>query len=124
MVELDDKGDFYQALVSTEADGSRKAWVELAACEMHTPSSQNALAALLLTASDVIRMVRPVVEDRDGRIVAGFGIHFSPNPGPVLLDRGFSSLYTACRLCGREADALNTMRIAEEYLAVRHFTAE
>lgn len=124
MVELESKGGFYQALVETAPDGSLRASVELAAWETPAPASKKALAVLLLTSSGAIRMARPFVEENDGGIVAGLEIHFPPHPCPGLLDRGFSSLSTACRFLGREAAALNNLRIAEEYLAIRHFTLE
>lgn len=124
MVELDTRDDFQQALIETRSDGSRRASVELAEWENPEPAPLNALAVLLLTASDVIRMVRPVVEDFGNRIVARFEACFSPNAGPALLDRGLASLSVACRHCSREAAVLNNPRIAEEYLAVRHINIE
>jgi len=121
MVELSSRNDFYQTLVKTEPDGSRRAGVELAAWETPAPASGDALAVLLLTAAGVIRMVRPVMENPGGRITAGFEIRLAPDALPSLMARSFSSLSVACRFCGREAAALNNQRIAEEYLAVRHF---
>ena len=69
-------------------------------------------------------MVRPVVEDFGDRMAARFEIRFSPDALPALLEQGLSSLSVACRLCGREADVLCNRRIAEMYLAVRHFKIE
>jgi hypothetical protein len=124
MVELDHKGDFQQALIETDPDGSRRASVELVVWESPAPVSKAALAVLLLTAAGTIRMVRPVVEDFGDRITARFEIRFSPDASPVLVDRGLSSLSIVSRFCGREVTVLNNMRIAEQYLAVRHFTIE
>ena len=121
MVELDGYGDFRQALVKADPDGSRRASVELAEWEAPAPASKVALAVLLLTAAGVIRMVRPVVEDFGDRMTARFEICFSPDAGSALLEQGLSSLSVACRFCGREADVLCNRRIAEKYLTVRHF---
>jgi hypothetical protein len=124
MVELDSRGDFYQALIETEADGSRRASVELADWESPAPASKDALAVLLLAAAGVIRMVRPVVDDFGDRMTARFEIRFTPGASPALVDRGLSSLSVACRFCGREAAVLNNLRIAEKYIAVRNSTIE
>jgi hypothetical protein len=124
MVELDSKDDFHQALIKAEPDRSRRASVELAVWEAPAPVSKAALAVLLLTAAGTIRMVRPVVEDFGDRIAARFDIRFSPDASPALVDRGLSSLSVVSRFCGREVIVLNNMRIADQYLAVRHFTIE
>jgi hypothetical protein len=125
MVELDSKDDFHQAPIKIGPDGCRRASVELAVWETPAPASKDALAVLLLTAAGVIRMVRPfIVENPGGRMTAGFEISFLPDIYPSLLGKGFSSLSIACRFCGREAVALNNSRIAEEYLAIRHFKNE
>lgn len=124
MVELDSKGDFQQALLETDPDGSRKATVELVAWEAPAPASKDALAVLLLKAAGVIRLIRPVVEDSSDRVAARLEIHLPPDTSPVLMDRGLASLSVACRFCGREADVLKNRRIAEKYLAVRHFNIE
>jgi hypothetical protein len=124
MVELENKGDFYQALVETRPDGSHMTSVELVARDTFECVSREALALLLLTASGVIRMVRPVVEDFNGRITARFEIQFSAGADAAFLDRVLSSLSVACRLCGREAAVLNNLRVAGKYLAVRNFTNE
>ena len=124
MVDLDSGSDFRQALVEAGPDGRLRASVELARWESHVPSSRDAMAVLLLTASSVVRMVRPVAVIRDDRITARFEFWLVSNAGSALLGRGLAALSVACRLCSREAAILNNERIAERYLAVRGFTSE
>ncbi len=122
MVELESRGDFYQAALESSPDGRLRISVELINWEKPDPVSREALAALLLTASGAIRMVCPVVEQCNEEISARFEIRFASHPNSAQLGRGLSALSVACRHCGREANILNSKRIAERYLAVRGFT--
>ncbi len=124
MVELENKGDFYQALMETRPDGSHMTSVELVAQGTFESVSREALALLLLTASGAIRMARPVVEDFNDRIAARFEIRLSDGADAAFLNRAISSLSVACRFCVREAAVLNNLRVAGKYLAVRNSTNE
>ncbi len=124
MVDIENKRDFHQALVEKKPNGSCRASLELGRWDSHVPASRDALAVLLLTASGLIRMVRPVAEKCGERITVRFEIQLAPHASSALLSRGLAALSVACRLCGREVNILNNERIAGQYLAVRGFTID
>lgn len=124
VIDLEHKGNFYQALIEHTPEGFRRVSVVLTDWDTYTPESRAALAVMLLSASDVIRMVRPVAEQRNDRIVARFEVHIASRANSALLGRGLSALSVACRYCAREANILNIERIAERYLAIRGIVNE
>ncbi len=82
-------------------------------------STRHAAALMLLTASGLVRMIRAVVTDDQGRITLSYQVRMQ-SPTTERLARALSALSVVCRLCGKqEIEAIQDQAIADRYLAVR-----
>ena len=59
----------------------------------------------------------------DEATVGRFEVIFESPPTPGVLRHALSALSVACRLCGREAKALEAEGLAREYLSVRGWSS-
>ena len=120
-VDLECGREFFQALLEARPDGSIRASAELVRWQDPAKESCDALALLLLSASAIVRMVRPVADTAPDHIAAGFEVQFAAPPSAAWLDRTLAALSVACGLCGREAAILNDRAIARQYLALHGY---
>jgi len=121
-VELETgRGAYCQALLEPRAEGLRL-WVELLRWTAPSRISAAALGAFLLTACGALRLVRAAGEDGEP-VRARFEVCFETAPTPAELDRALGALSVACRMCAREALALEDPAIAATYLLMQgHWT--
>ncbi len=118
-VPLDVPGESQTAFVGNGAGVCAR--VTQLSCENLTEQSRSAIGKLLLAASWLVFMARPIagVNAESGWHSAGFEVAFHSRPSARELDTGLKALSVACRICGREALALRDPELAEAYLAVR-----
>jgi hypothetical protein len=115
--ELETRGDYYQAIIEAKPKGGILISAELMRAESLSDQGRDALAALLLRASAIVRMASASAGESDDGYHAQFEIYFPSTPAVVELGHSLSALSVACALCGREARALEHEPIAREYLA-------
>lgn len=115
-------GAFYQAAV--ERNGGRIVQrVELVAeGDVATESLTGlAIAALLLTVSGAVRMVRAVSWESGSGQTWGFEVQLPETTTVATFAHGLSALSVACGLCGREVRALaHDPALARLYLEIRY----
>ena len=117
-VELECRGAFIQASLVARGEGVH-VFVELADCEESQTESVSAICALLLTAASAVRLARPAIESRDGKLAPRFEVAFSKMPDAAQLAHALSALSVACAACAEEVAALQNPNVAGEYLALR-----
>jgi len=109
----------YQASIERTRSGGLRAVVDLFNSSANTPSSRAATGLLLLGASAVVRSVKGVVITSDDARNAGVAAEIEDPLSGTAVDRALSALTVACRLVGREAQALRDDSLARLYLAYR-----
>ena len=115
-VELECRGAFMQAALIARGEGVH-VFVELADCEESQTESVSAICALLLTAAGTVRLARPAIVSRDGKLAPRFEVAFSKMPDAAQLAHALSALSVACAACAEEVAALQNPNVAGEYLA-------
>jgi hypothetical protein len=121
-VELDAGHARYHARLEAAGVGGLRAIVDLCDVSDCSAASRSAIEALLLATSVAVRQVRQVRQASvtpDEAEWAGLTTMCADAVAPEALDRALSALTVACRLAGREAQALRHEAIALEYLAWR-----
>jgi hypothetical protein len=78
---------------------------------------RRAVAALLMAVSGSLRLVTGGLVERNGAPVAVLSAALE-HPNARSVDDALSALAVACRVSGREAQALLDERLASEYLAL------
>lgn len=122
MVELDAWHTWYHARLEAADDGGLRAIVDLCNVSDCSAVSRSAIDALLLATSAAVgqlRQVRQASVTPDEAEWAGLTTMCADAAAPETLDRALSALTVACRMAGREAQALLHEAIALEYLAWR-----
>lgn len=115
-VVLDVPGEGYRGLLSPRG-GGLAVTVVVAACEVGEEVVRESLGFLLLSAGGFVRMARGAADE--GRGEARFEVVFEVFPGVAELRHALSALSVASRISGREARALESKEIAEEFWALR-----
>ncbi len=115
-VAIDAGSAQYQARIESARNGGLRAVVDLIDSSAYTPASRAATGLLLLAASAVVRSVKGVVVANDDTRNAGVAAEIEALSGTAV-DRALSALTVACRLVGREAQALRDESLARQYLA-------
>ena len=115
-VELEGRRGVHQAHLEVEAGGSLRAGVDLVAGAAWSVESRWALAALLLSASRVVRMARARARESGVEWRAGFEVRFGAPPSAFELGRGLGALAAACELAADEARVLEDAAVARAYL--------
>lgn len=118
-VEIDTGFSSYHARLEHTAGGSVSAIVDLVDAPASPPAPRAAIGLLLLTTAAAVRVVKGVVMTHDEGERAGLAVTCEGAGSSDALDRALSALTVACRLAGREAQALRHEAIALEYLAWR-----
>ena len=109
---------YYQAALRP-GPGPWTVAVELCSADTLAPVSRRAWGLFLLTASGLVRLVRATAGDRNGRVAARLAATWPGSPGSVELGHALAACSVACRLCGKEVNALCDPSVATDYLAVR-----
>ncbi len=126
VVELDAPRETAIATLTQHQGKSVHIAVALALADALVHPCRQALGLVLLTVCGVVRMIRAVVEQNEGRPVGRFEVDFGSTPTATELAHALSALSVAVRLCGRELQVLqHDERIATEYLTLwqmRHGT--
>lgn len=117
-IDLDVRGEFYQALAKERKGGGLLLSVELARPHIASEEHRRAMAGLLLKASGIVRMARPAVEETREQAVARFETSFAHAPCAAELNEALSALSIACALCGPEARAIQDEFVANNYFQV------
>jgi hypothetical protein len=117
-VALDVPDGFHQAIIEKHK-GVVHVGVELGVAAAASSVSRHALSVLLMTANRVVRLCRAAVGQNDGQPSTRFEVAWPCCPPAVELAHALAALSMACRLCAREAEALQDEVIAREYLSVR-----
>ena len=118
-VTIDTGSALYQARIEGTPNGGLRAVVDLVDASAYTLTSYAATGLLLLHTSAVVRLVKGVVATNDGTCNAGVAAEIENPLSGAAVDRAFSALTVACRLAGREAQALRDDSLARQYLAYR-----
>ncbi len=119
--DLETSGTYQQALLETGSGGAVRLATELLLRDSLHEESREALGVLLLTACGAVRMARAAVDRSEELTAVRFEVCFPVLPDTDDLTRALAALSVACRLCAREAAALDDVRVARSYLAVRRF---
>ncbi len=123
LVELDVPEQFCQARIEEGDEEDLRLAVPIASVGAWAPTCRRALAALLTDACGVVRMARASLVSEDDGMAARWEVILGPNPAQPELTHALSALSVACRLCAREAQALEDEKVAEHYLAVRGWSS-
>lgn len=118
-VEIDAGFASYHARLEHTAGGGVCAIVDLVGAPACPPAPRAAIGLLLLTTAAAVRLVTGVVVMHDEAERAGLAVTCEGAGSSDAIDRALSALAVACRLAGREAQALRHEAIALEYLAWR-----
>lgn len=119
MVELDAGHARYHARLEPAGPGGLRATVDLCDVSGCSPVSRSAIAALLLATSAAVPRVNRASVALDAAEWVGLTALCADAVAPEALDRALSALTVACRMAGREAQALQHEAIALEYLEWR-----
>jgi len=123
-VTLEAPDAFHQAIVKCHGDETVRIAVELASDGSLSPVRTQALALLLLTVSDTVRMARPTIEAADG-YAARFEVTFGSPPCAAEVAHALAALSVACRLCAKESKVLCLHDgVAQEYVCSRGWSPE
>ncbi len=124
VVDLDVPGQFRQATVRPGHRTSIALRVDLVRVSQGADAVHRALAALLLTATGVVRMVKAGVMREAGADVFFVRCHVGHDASVDEMRHALSALTVACRLVGREADVMAVdAAIARAYLEARGWAA-
>lgn len=118
VVDLEVRDRFHQAMLEGRASGGVVVTTQLGSCGGDSPERcRQALGLLLLRACGVVRMARAAADVVEGKGRARFEVAFDTSPCVAELTHALCSLTTACNLCAREAELLESdERIARKYL--------
>jgi hypothetical protein len=118
VVDLDVRSGFHQAMLEERAGGRVVVTTQLASRDGDGPERcRQALGLLLLRACAVVRMARAAADAVEGQTKARFEVAFDTAPCAPELTHALCSLTTACGLCAKEAELLESdERIARQYL--------
>jgi hypothetical protein len=118
-VDLSGQRAFLQATLETDATGSLRAYADLVPCDSWSAESRWALAALLLSASRVVRLARGFAEQSNRLLTAGFEVRFGDSLTAFELAHVLGALSAACALTSQEAQVLEGASVAKAYLDLR-----
>ena len=93
--------------------------VELLECEALAPVCRAAMAVLLLSASALVRLVRPVAVTADGITSVGLEVPLGAVPTPAAVAGALEGLSVAGGLLAEEVAALGNESCAGEFLELR-----
>lgn len=118
MVTLEVSHGFYQATVEITPVGLRVT-VDLGTVRFPFPTTQEAVARLLLGACGHLRLVRGIfIEHADAQITIRFEVVLDETPSIAELIHALSALSLACKSCGKEGTVLvENQEVAQLYLA-------
>ena len=118
MVTLEVSHGFYQATVEITPDGLRVT-ADLGAVHFPFPTTQEAIARLLLRACGHLRLARGIfIEHAGAQITIRFEVVLDETPSIAELTHALSALSLACESCGTEATVLvENQDVAQLYLA-------
>lgn len=117
-VQLETRVCPYYAMARPRGDGGVDLSVEVASGQDLSASCRHALAAMMLSACQVVRMARAAAREADGRTAVRFEVALDRPVGAGELSRGLAALSVSCELCGPEARALWNQDIADAYLSL------
>ncbi|MEJ2719737.1 MAG: hypothetical protein P8181_01170 [bacterium] len=111
-------GTCHAAFESLPTGGYR---IAAALNRFESPSAtvHSAVAAYLLTANDLVRFARGLLDEWEGGLRAFMEVLFSERPSPVLFEEALCALSVGVRFCDRELKALGDERVARDYLSIR-----
>jgi hypothetical protein len=115
IVDLETTAGFHQAILGAAGDSVRLS-TELVARDDLAPPCRQALGALLLTASERLRLVRGAAQQRKRRCTAGLEVALGAAPTATEIDLALGALALACEQFGREARFLAEEPLAREYV--------
>ena len=102
--------------------GGFRIWLDLGTLQKGVSSlSREAVALLLLTCSEMLRLVRPAVVETDARTSLLLEAVLPLDADASELTITLGALATAHRFCSGEVEALIDDQIADAYLAVRRW---
>lgn len=117
-IDLDVRGEFYQALAEKQKGQGLLISVELARGHVSNEEHRQSMASLLLKASGIVRMARPAVEGVAGQTLSRFETSFAHVPCAAELNEALSALSIARALCGQEVGAIQDVFVANNYFQV------
>jgi hypothetical protein len=115
-IDLETRGGFYQAIAEQEPGGGVSLAVELTRDTGFRECSKRSIGKLLLRASAMVRLARPIVKEEGEETTAYFEVRFQTAPCASELGHALSALAVASRLCGKTADAMRSEVVAANYL--------
>lgn len=110
----------FQGLAALDGrDGGVRVAAEICRWPVLNGASHEAVAWLLLRASDELRLVRPLLRDAAGEVVAEFLHVFTGEPNEADLHAVLSVLQLSGQLCCEPLRALGDETLAGRFLAIR-----
>lgn len=121
--ELEVPGIHPTALLEKRADQPLSIHVELIRRDGLSLASRQAMALLLLVASDHFRLIRPVAHDEGEVTRVGLEVAWNSDPAVSELQDALAAMSLACRACVLELEALVDESLALAYTRIRGWSS-